>query len=251
MPAEDCSFKPCLVVPIYNHIKEFRLVAPRLRALGLPVLIIDDGSELSQWHELQNLLSEEPWAILVRSEHNQGKGTAVCNGFVEAAQRGFSHALQIDADGQHELEDVKHFIAQSQQYPESIITAVRIYKNAPKSRMYGRKVTDIWVWIHTLSKHIQDSMCGFRLYPLKPTLQLIECEQVRKGMDFDTDILVRLYWRGVDIRQIETLVTYDANITSHFDVLRDNLRISLMHTRLFFGMLIRFPKLLKIRKNYA
>lgn len=63
-------------------------------------------------------------------------------------------------------------------------------------------------------------------------------------MDFDTDILVRLYWRKINIKQITTKVIYREGIPSHFDMLRDNIRITRMHTTLVLGMLIRLPVLI-------
>ncbi len=105
-------------------------------------------------------------------------------------------------------------------------------------------ITDFWVWINTLSFTIKDSMCGYRLYPLAETMPLISDTAVGQRMDFDTDILVRLYWRGIAVEQLETRIHYHHDGVSHFDMLRDNLRISKMHTRLFFGMLVRLPVLM-------
>lgn len=245
-------FAPCLIIPIYNHTDEFSRIFPKLRELNIPTLIIDDGSTQDHFKALEALIvPETSWVTLSHSTHNQGKGAAVCQGLTLAKKKGFTHALQIDADGQHLLDDIPQFLALSQQNPSAIITAVRIYKNAPKSRIYGRKITDFWVKVNTLSGVIDDSMCGFRVYPVTETTAKVSLETVCKRMDFDTDILVKLYWAGIKVMQLKTLVTYDVNIASHFDAISDNIRISWMHTKLFFGMLIRIPQLLKIRKQYA
>ena len=113
----------------------------------------------------------------------------------------------------------------------------------PKGRLYGRYLTHVWVWINTLSLAIKDSMCGFRVYPLVRTLAAI-VPSIGKRMDFDPEIAVRLVWAGTQVVNLPTRVTYPADGVSHFDVWRDNLRISAMHTRLFFGMLWRLPGLL-------
>ena len=63
-------------------------------------------------------------------------------------------------------------------------------------------------------------------------------------MDFDVEILVRLHWRGLRIVSLPTKVRYPANGISHFKLVRDNALISWMHTKLFFGMLLRTPILL-------
>jgi len=114
----------------------------------------------------------------------------------------------------------------------------------PKSRYYGRKFTNLWIWINTLSFAISDGMCGFRLYPLAAVEQLISKTPIAERMDFDIDIIVRLYWQGVDFITMPTSVKYPYDGVSHFKLWRDNLMISKTHARLFFGMLKRIPQLL-------
>ena len=126
-----------------------------------------------------------------------------------------------------------------------VVTGQPVFDTSvPKARLYGRYATHVWVWINTLSFDIRDAMCGFRVYPLAPTLRLFDDVAIGRRMDFDVEVLVRLYWRGLRVVNLPTRVTYPADGVSHFDVLRDNLRISWMHTRLFFGMLPRAPMLL-------
>ena len=64
------------------------------------------------------------------------------------------------------------------------------------------------VWLETLSFDIVDSMCGFRVYPLAPTLALLDRQRLGPRMDFDTEILVRLHWRDVPMRWLPTRVSY-------------------------------------------
>ena len=109
----------------------------------------------------------------------------------------------------------------------------------PRSRQYGRYLTHVWVWINTLSFEIRDSMCGLRVYPLAPTCAIWRAHASGARMDFDTEIMVRLHWSGVRIIAMPTQVTYPRDGVSHFKMLKDNVYISWMHTRLFFGMLWR------------
>jgi hypothetical protein len=158
---------------------------------------------------------------------------------------GFTHALQIDADGQHDASDVPKFVAAGRDHPRHVICGIPVYDaSVPRARLYGRYLTHVWVWINTLSLRIRDSMCGFRLYPLAPVTRLVAEETIGRRMDFDSEILVRLFWRDVAVISVPTRVTYPSDGVSHFDVWRDNVRISRMHTRLFFGMLRRAPRLL-------
>jgi hypothetical protein len=110
--------------------------------------------------------------------------------------------------------------------------------------LYARYLTHIFVWINTLSLDIKDSMCGFRLYPLDAVMELVGHQPIGHRMNFDTDILVRLYWQGLDVINLPTRVTYPSDGVSHFRLFLDNVLITRMHTILFFGMLLRFPVLL-------
>jgi hypothetical protein len=114
----------------------------------------------------------------------------------------------------------------------------------PRGRLYGRYATHVWVWINTLSLDIRDSMCGFRVYPLASLMPLLARVRIGRRMDFDSDVIVRLHWRGVAVVNLPTRVTYPRDGISHFRLWRDNARISAMHARLFLGMLLRSPLLL-------
>lgn len=246
----NTAFSPCVVIPCYNHGAMMASVLARLAPFNLPVIVVDDGSDAATQLQLATL--HAPQLSLLRLDSNQGKGAAVIHGLRAAAARGFTHAVQLDADGQHQAEDLPLMLAEAERYPDALISGQPLYDDSiPKSRLYGRYITHFWVWIETLSLSIRDSMCGFRVYPLAATLALCDRRAIGQRMDFDTEIMVRLYWQGIHSRFIPTRVTYPASGLSHFDALYDNLRISWMHTRLFFGMLPRIPRLLTMRKPPA
>lgn len=232
------------VVPVYNHGGPISGVVEALRGHGLPVLLVDDASEPGCAAVLDRL-ALQPEVTLLRLPVNQGKGAAVVAGLRRAAELGWTHALQIDADGQHDTRDVPAFAAAAAAAPTQMICGYPIYDDSvPKARLYGRYATHIWVWINTLSLAIRDSMCGFRLYPLAGTLPVVEREHIGRRMDFDTEIAVRLFWSGMGVINVPTRVRYPEDGVSHFRVWKDNVLISAMHTRLFFGMLWRSPRLL-------
>lgn len=241
------SFSPVVVIPVFDHALAIGAMVAGVCAQGVPCLLVDDGSGAACADVLDGLAAAYPQQTrLLRLSPNQGKGAAVMAGLRDAATRGYSHVLQIDADGQHDTREIARFLALARQHPEAVICGSPRYDaSVPRARLIGRYATHVWVWINTLSFAIRDSMCGFRVYPLPPTLRLIEEEYVGRRMDFDSEILVRLAWRGIGIVNLATPVTYPADGISHFDVLRDNLRITRMHTRLFFGMLRRLPRLLR------
>jgi len=237
--------KVCAVIPVYNHAEAIGDVVRGLRAHGLPVCLVDDGSEPGCAAVLRDLAEQDAQVMLHVRPRNGGKGSAVIDGVRTVAAAGYTHALQIDADGQHDTRDVPNFLAAAAAAPDAIVNGNPIYdESVPRARLYGRYLTHVWVWINTLSLRITDSMCGFRVYPLAPMLPLLDRVRIGKRMDFDTEILVRLDWAGVPIRNLPTRVRYPQDGVSHFRPLMDNVHISAMHTRLFFGMLLRAPRLL-------
>lgn len=240
------GFRPVVVIPVYNHAEAIGHMVDGVLAQGQPCLLVDDGSEAGCAQVLDRLQAERPDRVfLLRLEQNQGKGGAVMAGLREALRRGYSHAVQIDADGQHDTTDIPSFLRDAETHPDAVVIGRPLYdESVPKGRLYGRYATHIWVWINTLSLQIRDSMCGFRVYPLAPTVALIDRVNIGRRMDFDSEILVRLHWQGRAMVNRATRVTYPLDGVSHFDVLRDNVRISGMHAKLFFGMLLRLPMLL-------
>ncbi|CAN7662131.1 glycosyltransferase family 2 protein [Duganella sp. LjRoot269] len=240
------EFKPCIVVPVYNHEHAIGAVLAGLLVYGVPVMLVDDGSSAACAAVLDTLTREHSDRVcLVRLPYNQGKGAAVLAGFRRAAELGYSHVLQIDADGQHRTADVPKFLETARTHPQAVIAGHPIYdESVPKARLYGRYATHIWVWINTLSFDIKDSMCGFRVYPVAPVNALAARQTIGVRMNFDTDILVRLFWDGLQVVNLATRVSYPSDGVSHFRMWRDNVLITRMHTVLFFGMLPRIPRLL-------
>lgn len=229
---------PCLLIPCYNHAGPLAAVLARLAEFELPCLLVDDGSEPVAAAALDALAAQYPWVSLLRHSHNQGKGGAVMTGLRRAHDLGFSHALQVDADGQHDLTDLPALLAEARQHPAELVSGRPLYDDSvPKGRLYGRYITHVWVWIETLSFAIKDSMCGFRVYPLASTCALLERVALGRRMDFDTEVMVRLHWAGVPMRFVPTRVIYPVDGRSHFRLFRDNLDISWMHTRLVCRLL--------------
>lgn len=251
------SFRPLAMIPVYNHPDTVgRMVRGVLQA-GLPCMLVDDGSEPRCAAVLDALARPSPGQPVVqvlRLPRNQGKGAAVMAGLRAALAQGYSHALQLDADGQHAVADVPDFVALARARPHAVICGAPVYDaSVPRGRLYGRYLTHVWVWINTLSLEIRDSMCGFRVYPLAATVAVLDSAAIGRHMEFDTEVLVRLHWRGVPFVTRPTAVTYPAGGLSHFRAWRDNLLISGMHARLFAGMLLRSPQLLarKLRGRSA
>ena len=238
--------KTCMIIPVYNHQEAIVHVIEALKPFGLPCYLVNDGSSAQCSAVLRRIAGQEKdWITLHEREQNGGKGAAVMDGLRLAIANGFSHAIQIDADGQHRLADISRFLTASEQYPDKLILGKpRFDATVPKKRLYGRQFTNLWIWINTLSMAIADGMCGFRCYPLAAVDKLLKSVQLGRRMDFDVEIVVRLYWQDVDVVNIDTEVQYPLDGISHFQLLQDNLLISRKHAQLFFGLLWRLPRLL-------
>ena len=253
MPVAACSggheamaFSAITVIPYYNHPATITAMVEGVLRAGLPCIVVNDGSARESIGVLDSLALQH--GALVQVLHlprNLGKGGAMMAGLREALRQGYSHAVQIDADGQHRCDEIPRFVAAARQASEAMVCGAPAYDaSVPKSRLYARYFTHVWVWINTLSLDIQDSMCGLRVYPLAATVALLDQVRLGQRMEFDTEVLVRLHWRGLRVLSLRTPVTYPQDGISHFQLWRDNALISGMHARLFFGMLVRSPALL-------
>jgi glycosyltransferase involved in cell wall biosynthesis len=239
-------FKPCVVIPVYNHEQAVGKVIDGILTQELPCIVVDDGSGPVCASVLDELACGAPGQItLLRHRQNRGKGGAVLTGVRYAAQRGYSHAVQIDADGQHRIADIPRFLSAAAARPEALIVGCPEYDgNAPSLRLWARQLTHVWVSINTLSRRIKDSMCGFRVYPLARMIALDRARRLGERMNFDIEVLVRLHWAGCEIINLPTAVSYPSDGVSHFRGWLDSFLISRLHATLFFGMLVRSPLLI-------
>jgi glycosyltransferase involved in cell wall biosynthesis len=240
------SFRPAVLIPVYDHEGAIGSTLDEVLSHDYPVMMVDDGSGVACRDTLVELHASHPEQVwLLQLEHNGGKGAAVKAGFNALLAEGFSHAVQIDADGQHDISDLPLFLETAVENPQALVAGYPLFDaDIPRARFYGRYLTHIWVWINTLSFAIRDTMCGFRVYPLEAVVEMLDQEKCGNRMDFDPEVIVRWFWRGGQVINLPTRVRYPRDGISHFDTCKDNLLISLMHARLFFGMLYRLPGIL-------
>ena len=237
--------KPCLLIPNYDHGSTIAAVVDSLAEFQLPCLIVNDGSHDETRRELERVEAETEWVEVIHRPENGGRGAALRTGYRAAYERGFSHALQLDADGQHESSDVPKLLEAAFKNPEALVLGRPVFdESAPALRLYGRMLSQFWVWVETLSFAIEDPLCGFRCFPLEATVRLLDEHPMGDRMDFDPEIAVRLYWQGLDIVNVPTDVRYHEGGVSHFAAGYDTWLIAKAHVRLVGGMLLRIPSLL-------
>lgn len=247
----ESTFRPCAVIPSFDNPATIRRVVEEVKALLPDVIVVDDGSGPDGRAAIAQL-GEDGLAQVFHRAQNGGKGAAMKDALRLAHEAGFTHALQVDADGQHALDDVPKMLAAAEANPEALVLGQPVFdETAPKARLIARRVTIFWTRLETGGDQIADPMCGFRVYPLPASA---EVPVWGDRMDFDPEIAVRLLWAGVPTVNVPTEVRYvseeDGGV-SHFRVVWDNVLISLMHSRLmtlkcmraFFGLFRRTPRL--------
>ena len=225
--------KPVALVPTYDNPRTVRGVVERVRAHGLEAVVVDDGSG-PDGRAACAALAADGLASVVHRPRNGGKGAACRDGFRRARELGFTHAFQIDADGQHDLDRIPAFLAAAREHPDALVLAYPEYDGtAPRSRRVARGLTNFWVAVEVGGRDkIRDAMIGFRVYPLAA---VSGDEAFGVGMEFDIQVAVELVRRGTPTVNLPVAVRYlseEEGGISHFRPLQDNLRFAWMHSRL-------------------
>jgi hypothetical protein len=236
-----------VVVPSYNPGPQVYLTVRAARAQWSPVWVVVDGSDDGTREGLEGMARADPGLRVFALPRNSGKGAAVLHALRQAAAEGYSHVLTMDADGQHPAASIPGFMAASQRAPEAMVLGVPQFDaDAPALRVQGRRISNWWANLETLWCGIQDSLFGFRVYPLRALLEIMQAQRWMRRFDFDPEAAVRLAWRGVPPVNLPAPVRYlraEEGGVSHFRYWRDNALLSWMHLRLMLGFLARLPLL--------
>jgi glycosyltransferase involved in cell wall biosynthesis len=237
-----------VLIPSYNPGAKVLDTVRAARAQWTPVWVVVDGSTDGSAEWLTEMAASDPGLRVLVLPENRGKGTAVLEGITRAAQAGFTHALTMDSDGQHPETLIPDFMAASQAAPDAMVLGKPVFgAEAPWVRVMGRKLSNGWANLETLSFGIGDSLYGFRVYPIAPLMQVMQGTRFMRRFDFDPEAVVRLCWAGVRPINLDAPVRYfspQEGGVSHFNYVRDNLLLSGMHARLLFSFVLRLPLLL-------
>lgn len=254
MPAPSTSH--LVLIPSYNPGRKVLDTVRAARAQWTPVWVVVDGSTDGSADWLTEEARRDPGLRVIVLPQNQGKGAVVLHGITLAAQAGFTHALTMDSDGQHPETLIPTFMAASLAAPGAMVLGKPVFgAEAPWVRVMGRKLSNGWANLETLSFGIGDSLYGFRVYPIAPLVRVMQSNRFMRRFDFDPEAVVRLCWAGVRPINIDAPVRYftpQEGGVSHFKYVRDNLLLSGMHARLLAGFVLRLPMLLwrRIQGSY-
>jgi hypothetical protein len=213
--------------------------------------VVIDGSGDGTGVELERRTADDPGVRVLTLARNQGKGAAILAGLRAAQASGFTHALTMDADGQHPAAAIADFIAASRAQPRALVLGLPVFDaSAPSLRVRGRRISNWWANLETLWLGIGDSLCGFRVYPIADLREIMEKSRWMRRFDFDVEAAVRLAWRGLLLINKPVAIRYfrpEEGGVSHFNYWRDNLLLAGMHARLMLGFLLRLPILIARR----
>jgi hypothetical protein len=220
-----------------------------------PVLVVIDGSTDGSELPLLELAKINPLLTVLIMPRNSGKGAAVLAGAQAALARGFTHALVMDADGQHPAGSIVEFMDASLRHPDALVLGrPTLPSNTPVERRHGRKLSVGLVRVELLGPGIDDPLFGFRVYPIAPLLDALGPRRGGRRYDFDTEAAVRLCWAGVPPRSLAAPVRYLSRAeggVSHFHYLRDNAALVWMHIRIITELLLcRWPAMLRHRRRW-
>ncbi len=245
--------KAAILIPSYNSGALVRSTVEAVLKEWNDVLVVIDGSTDGSDQDLEELNLSGKNLRVHRLPENCGKGSAVLAGIDLLAAEGFTHALTMDADGQHPAASIPAYISAGQSHPEALVLGEPVFDDdAPALRVQGRKVSNTWANLETLWWGIHDSLFGMRLYPIAPLQEIFAATSGARRFDFDPEVAVRFCWKGVPVINIKTPVRYlseEEGGVSQFRYLRDNSLLTWMHIRLFFGFLLRLPVLLFRGRN--
>jgi len=240
----DEKKKICVIIPVYNSEKLVEKVIKSVLQHIQNVIVVNDGSTDGTLDAIRHC-GLDGNITLVSYEKNRGKGYALQQGFKRASALGFTHAVTMDADGQHLAADIATMVQKSEQQPDAIIVGVRKFDNPnmPKSSVFANKFSNFWFTVQT-GKHLSDTQTGFRVYPLK---KISKIHLFTRRYEAELELLVRSAWRNVPIVPQPINVFYPPvnERVSHFRGGKDFFRISVLNTVLcFLAVIWGYPSML-------
>ena len=226
-----------LVIPVFNNAKTIKKIVNLSFNYIDKILVIDDGSTDENLSELL----KDTKVKIIRHEKNRGKGESILTALNYLCKKNVESMITMDADGQHLPEDIPNFINAVNSDKNALFIGTRDFNQSsiPGTSRFGRKFSNMWFKIET-GKVCSDTQSGFRAYPVNLISQL---NLYGSFYDFEIEVIARASWAGILIREINISVFYEKEESrvSHFRKIKDNWRITLMHTRLVGRKLVPMP----------
>jgi glycosyltransferase involved in cell wall biosynthesis len=242
-PCPADNFNPVVVTPTYNNQRTLGDILSRIERLGLPIIVVNDGCTDETPRLLEDWRRENPRTNcrIVTHPQNSGKAAALQSGFEAAIAAGFTHAISIDTDGQHDPEEIPVLLEASRQNPPAYVLGYRDDTAAdyPAKSRIGRRLSNFFIRLECGARII-DSQCGMRVYPL----ELVKSVRCRAGhFGYEAEIITRAAWAGCPIAQVPIVTRYlpAGQRVSHFRPWLDTVRGIGTHIRLLGRAMMPWP----------
>lgn len=243
-----------VLIPSYNPGPRLLTTVREALAAWRPVWVVVDGSTDGSPAAVAELAGREPGLRVIVRPRNGGKGAAVLTGIQAAQAEGFTHALVMDADGQHPADRIAEFMAVSQAAPAAMALGRPVFgPEAPAARRLGRKLSVGLVRCEILGPGIDDPLFGFRVYPLAPLERALLSTRGARRYDFDPEVAVRMVWAGIPTVNRSAPCRYLSPAeggVSHFHYVRDNVRMVWLHTRLLASLLWDWRRIRRVKQAW-
>lgn len=196
------------IIPALNaeaHLAE--VIANVGRHLALDrIIVIDDGSS-----DGTATVAKKAGATLVTHEVNRGKGAALKSGFDKSIEVGAEWIVTLDADGQHDPDEIPLFIARQNETGADIIVGTRMadIKDMPAIRIFANRTTSAFVSMRAGQK-IPDSQNGYRLIAAD-AVKDIQLETTR--YDTESEILIKAARAGARIESVPVKTIYGEEVS--------------------------------------
>jgi len=220
----DASSDICALIPAFNEEAAIGEVVKKVSAHLDTVLVIDDGSS-----DHTSEAAQAAGAVTIRLEPNQGKGAAIKAGFKEAGARNMRAVVCMDADGQHDPNEIPLFL--NAQDKGDIILGCRMSKtdDMPFVRACTNRFMS-WLISKYAGQRILDTQCGYRMIK-QHVWESVTIE--RLGYDMESEFLIKASRQGFQVHEVPIATIYN-QATSDIHPIRDTIR--------FFHMLWRIRK---------
>jgi uncharacterized protein (DUF2062 family) len=237
--AEDIH--PIVVAPTYNNGGTLADVLAGVSQWRLPILVVNDGSTDQTPQVLETWLKSHPRTKFITHPRNRGKAAALRTGFKAAIELGYTHAVTIDTDLQHDPACIGPLLEAARDNPDAYVLGVRDDRATgyPTRSRLGRRISNLLIRLECGVK-VSDSQCGMRVWPLE-LIREVRGRASRFG--YESEMITRAGWAGCPIVEVpvNTLYLPPDQRVSHFRPWADSLRSVGMHARLIGRALLPLP----------
>jgi glycosyltransferase involved in cell wall biosynthesis len=196
----------------------------------LPTLVVDDGSV-----DATPDVARRAGAMVISHPHNRGKGAALMTGFRWALQEGYQAVLTLDADGQHDPDEIVKFLTAYETDGGDLIIGQRDFSQMPFVRRLANAFGS-WLFSLVIGARIFDNQSGFRLYT-RPLLERFD--PTSTGFELEVETIAQAVYAGLRIGWVEIRTIYGTGKRSHFHPLRDSALFIRMVWRIYL-MRVRY-----------